>query len=549
MGLSTTYTKTETDFLIQQLEEKISDKYNDESASISNDIIKFIDINTGEDVNYREVTTWHDGTAINDEKTDGIIFIKKGSKYYKRQFENFVNAKWFGAKGDGVTNDTIAIQKAINSGLSVFFERGKYLIDSVNIPFKFKGNRIFGVGFDHYSDSGTVFIPNSETDMFTLSDGANNINFSDFKIDGEFKALKGINGSFGAMIKLTNVGVYRCKQYGVLNRQGLMRVERCFFAQSDVNLDMYSDGSINATEFTTGRINLRLSAGGNRLTNIWINGATECNFELKPLDTNTEHMNTSISNYYIGEVYGESGIVDNVRVIGNSIRKVRFVQFGAGFFIHATDTNVPNNIISIENSEYISFSPSAQFLAHGSYATESNYTNNAIKIKNSRNITINGLFSGCNKNTILADVGCENIIINSATFDNCTAYLSPTDAAIILSNDEGNRIFVNNCLFGVYNGNANTYALSLAGGIYMFNNNTVLYPNINTVKIAGVPKDIGLNNLNGNNVLSGIGLYKVNFMKVDSLPDPSTTYGMVVKYGGKLFYNYEGSWKSLTMDN
>ena len=66
MGLSTTYTKVETDFLIQQLEEKTFVKYNDESNSIANDIIKFIDINTGEDVNYRETTKWHDGSTMND---------------------------------------------------------------------------------------------------------------------------------------------------------------------------------------------------------------------------------------------------------------------------------------------------------------------------------------------------------------------------------------------------------------------------------------------------------------------------------------------------
>ena len=64
MGLSTTYTKVETDFLIQQLEEKASDKYNNESNSIANDIIKFIDINTGENVNYRETTMWHDGGRL-----------------------------------------------------------------------------------------------------------------------------------------------------------------------------------------------------------------------------------------------------------------------------------------------------------------------------------------------------------------------------------------------------------------------------------------------------------------------------------------------------
>ena len=93
MGLSTTYTKVETDFLIQQLEEKTHDKYNDESNSIANDIIKFTDINTGENVNYRETTMWHDGSVMDDSKVDGVMFIKKGGKYYVRQYTGSINVK------------------------------------------------------------------------------------------------------------------------------------------------------------------------------------------------------------------------------------------------------------------------------------------------------------------------------------------------------------------------------------------------------------------------------------------------------------------------
>ena len=44
--------------------------YNDPTETLAGDIIKRVDINTGANVNYREVTTWHDGTPMTDIKSD-----------------------------------------------------------------------------------------------------------------------------------------------------------------------------------------------------------------------------------------------------------------------------------------------------------------------------------------------------------------------------------------------------------------------------------------------------------------------------------------------
>lgn len=93
MGLTTTYTKVETDYLLQRLEQKTSDKYTDET--LAGDIIKRVDINTGENVNYRETTTWYDGSAMTDEKVDNIAFLKRDGKYYKIQLAKF-DIRYFG---------------------------------------------------------------------------------------------------------------------------------------------------------------------------------------------------------------------------------------------------------------------------------------------------------------------------------------------------------------------------------------------------------------------------------------------------------------------
>lgn len=65
-------------------------------------------------------------SAVNN---DGTIF-----NGWVRQYDGVVNVKWFGAVGDGVTDDTTAIQAAIDAvevvgGGTVFFPAGTYRID------------------------------------------------------------------------------------------------------------------------------------------------------------------------------------------------------------------------------------------------------------------------------------------------------------------------------------------------------------------------------------------------------------------------------------
>ena len=95
---------------------------------INDTLYNVLDQYTGEEVTYNKVTTYSDGTAMNDGKCDGVIYRKFGTEYFKRSFTGAISVKWFGAKGDGITNDTVAIQKAINTGQKeLYFEEGNYL--------------------------------------------------------------------------------------------------------------------------------------------------------------------------------------------------------------------------------------------------------------------------------------------------------------------------------------------------------------------------------------------------------------------------------------
>lgn len=75
----------------------------------------------------------------------GTVFAKLGGGFWVRQFSGAVNVKWFGAKGDGVTDDTLAIQNALNifgyiadtnyptKRRSIVFPNGVYKVTSINV--------------------------------------------------------------------------------------------------------------------------------------------------------------------------------------------------------------------------------------------------------------------------------------------------------------------------------------------------------------------------------------------------------------------------------
>ena len=205
MGLSTTYTKTETDFLIQQLEKKSEALYTDDT--LAGDIIKRVDINTGENVNYRETTTWHDGSAMDDSKVDGVIYKKIDGKYY-------INTAWvagvpisikvFGAKGDNITNDTASFINAMNiisnlGGGKILVPKGKYrlkdfTIDKKNIVFvgesQLNSYEVNQANVTFLPFSGAIFIARLKGGSTAVDAGYSG--FTDILFDGENVADYGL---------------------------------------------------------------------------------------------------------------------------------------------------------------------------------------------------------------------------------------------------------------------------------------------------------------------------------------------------------------------
>lgn len=98
-----------------------------------------------------------------DVNNDGTII-----NGWVRQFDGAINVKWFGAVGNGVTDDRAAIQKVLDSYNSVFIPDGTYLI-SATLNVKQKTNITGGGNSVIYSQEDITFVKlASEVGVFDL---------------------------------------------------------------------------------------------------------------------------------------------------------------------------------------------------------------------------------------------------------------------------------------------------------------------------------------------------------------------------------------------
>lgn len=115
-------------------------------------------------------------------KEDGSMIIKTGNKRFVREFSGPVNVQWFGAKGDGITNDFAAFNKALfyasKNSDSVFIPKSIYFI-------KLKGSLIIQSGIKFYGEVGSIINLDSETPAYSsfITNNGKNIKISTLTIN------------------------------------------------------------------------------------------------------------------------------------------------------------------------------------------------------------------------------------------------------------------------------------------------------------------------------------------------------------------------------
>ena len=285
--------------------------YNDSLKTLASDIIKRVDINTGEDVNYREVTKWEDGSPMSDEKVDGVIYVKKVKKYYKRQYESSINVKWFGAKGDGENDDTAQIKTAIRflfslrtNGIktpTLKFPKGIYKISETLIfpaetNLKGESQSNTELFFSNQIGNGIVI-----TQTLGVANSHNpNVNYSSFQdisITGFWKNYSPFgekqqtinNDSNGIVLdkilkfNLTNVSIFGFESAGVFyNDTYYQNINNCFFRNNKIGIFI---AGLSTTILCTNS-EIRENSIGVRIDNSFANKFVNCIIE-----SNIAHFN------------------------------------------------------------------------------------------------------------------------------------------------------------------------------------------------------------------------------------------------------------------
>lgn len=161
----------------------------------------FYTTNLGQEGNW-----YYDSTDTTSADNTGTVLVTSDGKRIKRVLTNEINAKWFGAAGDGITDDSSFIQSAINIACSLekklYLPKGNYLI---NTTITATGAlTMYGDGKASDSDRGiTRLVTNSITqNAFIIDNNGKNVYLHDFSIENLTTSVS--TNSIGLWIKKAN---------------------------------------------------------------------------------------------------------------------------------------------------------------------------------------------------------------------------------------------------------------------------------------------------------------------------------------------------------
>jgi len=168
---------------------------------------------------------YYDATDVTSTDNTGTILVCSNGKRFKRVYSGSVDPKWFGCKGDGVTDDSPAFQAAVNlnntnafnGGVDILIPKGTYLLKDIVIG---RGVKIYAEQTARNNSGSYVPV------RIAPASGATNIfYFSDSSMNSEIRNL--FIGAYGnttlnSAIRFTGYAnrlegnmIDACPKYGV----------------------------------------------------------------------------------------------------------------------------------------------------------------------------------------------------------------------------------------------------------------------------------------------------------------------------------------------
>lgn len=198
---------------------------------------------------FSNLAFWRGVRKLKDEMVKTFEYVEEWGNDIEKITENYVTPSLFGAFGDGVHDDTDAVQNAINSGRHVLINKNFIIKNTITIP---------SYTTIEFINNATIKYTGSEQKyVFEIRDGATRVTIKgDGRIDcndiaAAISMKAYINGDIHtrvSYITIDGIGIVKAVNFATIKGGAYVRIKNCKLYASDVAFNggiiITSNGSV-----------------------------------------------------------------------------------------------------------------------------------------------------------------------------------------------------------------------------------------------------------------------------------------------------------------